>query len=371
MTSNVLVVGGGIAGFGFARALSLQGLPCVVVDRAPVPPESGLGLNLPANAVRALAALGVADEVVDVGARVRRREYRTRTGRLLFAVDEETFWGGVGPSVCVRRSALLDILRANAALVTERWNCPVVSASTAEPDVEVRLENGAVEHYDYLVGADGVHSAVRPVVGGEIAVSPSAMTAASWRFMVPNPGVTCWTVWSGSESTLLLIPVDEPNAYGYASATRGGAGAAGQAWLETAFDDFPSLVRDAVAAALANPTQLFGSPVVEVHAERWSQPKITLIGDAAHAMGPVWAQGAALALEDGLVLAELLAQRADWSAVGAEFERRRRPRVAHVQAATDRMSRLAALPVWLRDLAGPVLGPHTYRAAYGPLRSPP
>jgi 2-polyprenyl-6-methoxyphenol hydroxylase-like FAD-dependent oxidoreductase len=95
-----------------------------------------------------------------------------------------------------------------------------------------------------------------------------------------------------------------------------------------------------------------------------------LIGDAAHATGPVWAQGAAMALEDSLALADLLASRGDWDGVGAEFEAIRRPRVAHVQSATDTMSRLAALPGPLRDAVAPVLGPRTYRKAYGPLRSP-
>jgi 2-polyprenyl-6-methoxyphenol hydroxylase-like FAD-dependent oxidoreductase len=56
--------------------------------------------------------------------------------------------------------------------------------------------------------------------------------------------------------------------------------------------------------------------------------------------------------------------------VGAEFERLRRPRVDHVQAATDKMSRLAGLPGRLRDLVAAVLGPRTYRDAYEPLRSP-
>ena len=77
-----------------------------------------------------------------------------------------------------------------------------------------------------------------------------------------------------------------------------------------------------------------------------------------------------MALEDCLVLADLLAARDDWTGVGAEFERLRRPRVAHVQAATDKMSRLAALPGRLRDMVAPVLGPRTYREAYGPLRTP-
>lgn len=70
------------------------------------------------------------------------------------------------------------------------------------------------------------------------------------------------------------------------------------------------------------------------------------------------------------MLADLLAARSDWSRVGAEFERLRRPRVTHVQAATDKMSRIAALPARLRDLVAPVLGPRAYQAAYRPLRIP-
>ncbi|KQT60900.1 hypothetical protein ASG52_16785 [Methylobacterium sp. Leaf456] len=98
--------------------------------------------------------------------------------------------------------------------------------------------------------------------------------------------------------------------------------------------------------------------------------RVVLAGDAAHATAPVWAQGAALTLEDALVLADLLAGRSDWSEVGAAYETRRRPRVAHVQAMTDRMSRSGALPGWARRLLLPVIGPRSYRATYAPLREP-
>jgi 2-polyprenyl-6-methoxyphenol hydroxylase-like FAD-dependent oxidoreductase len=97
---------------------------------------------------------------------------------------------------------------------------------------------------------------------------------------------------------------------------------------------------------------------------------VVVIGDAAHATAPVWAQGAALAVEDALVLAELLATRDDWSRVGPEFEQRRRPRVTHVQAMTDRLSRAAGLPTWIRDAVLPFVGPRSYRETYGPLRTP-
>jgi 2-polyprenyl-6-methoxyphenol hydroxylase-like FAD-dependent oxidoreductase len=95
-----------------------------------------------------------------------------------------------------------------------------------------------------------------------------------------------------------------------------------------------------------------------------------VVGDAGHATGPVWAQGAAMALEDALVLADLLSGSRDWSQVGRAFELARRPRVDHVRAATDAMSRLARLPGWVRDLTASALGPRAYRHAYDPLRAP-
>jgi len=61
---------------------------------------------------------------VDRGMRIRQGEYRNQAGRLLFAMDEAAFWGAAGPSVCLRRGDLLDVLRASTAEVTRRWDTP-------------------------------------------------------------------------------------------------------------------------------------------------------------------------------------------------------------------------------------------------------
>jgi 2-polyprenyl-6-methoxyphenol hydroxylase-like FAD-dependent oxidoreductase len=124
-----------------------------------------------------------------------------------------------------------------------------------------------------------------------------------------------------------------------------------------------------IAAALAEPSALYHPPMEEVRLQRWSQQRILLIGDAAHATAPVWAEGAALAVEDALVLADRLTN-SDWAEVGAEYQRLRQPRIRHVQTLTDRASRIAGLPGWLRDAIAPVAGPRSYRDAYGPLRQP-
>jgi 2-polyprenyl-6-methoxyphenol hydroxylase-like FAD-dependent oxidoreductase len=101
----VLVVGGGIAGFAMMRALGQQSISAVLVDRLNGPPDAGLGLNLPGNAVRALRDLGVAESLKERGVSVRRREYRNARNRLLFAVDDVSVdSGGCGTRVRLRVS---------------------------------------------------------------------------------------------------------------------------------------------------------------------------------------------------------------------------------------------------------------------------
>ena len=369
MTASVLVVGGGIAGRSVARVLARHGLGCTVIERREAVGR-GMGVNLPGNAVRALAELGVADHALADGVPVRRREYRNAHGRLLFAVDDERFWRHVGTPVCVRHGDLLDALALPEAASVE--HAQVLAARPTPTGVEVDLARApSPRHFDFVIGADGVHSAMREAIAVD-SVRPSSMTATSWRFLADSPAVDCWTAWAGADETFLLIPVEEGRVYGYAARTRGGSTGADCSWLAQAAGGFPEPVRASVAQALAG-GELHHAPVDEVRLERWHHGRLVLIGDAAHATGPVWAQGVAMALEDAWVLGQLLALTppGHWTEVGPAFERLRRPRVEHVQAATDRMSRLAALPGWLRDAGAPVLGPRSYRAAYAPLRGLP
>jgi 2-polyprenyl-6-methoxyphenol hydroxylase-like FAD-dependent oxidoreductase len=369
VTGDVLVVGAGIAGFAMARALSQRDVPCTLVDRLDALPSRGMGLNLPANAVRALARLGVADHVIERGMRIRRREYRNATGRLLFSINEETFWGQMGPSICLRRGDLLRILHQHTPHVTPRWATTVTSAQPITGGVHVTLNTGTSHTHSYAVGADGIHSILRDTVtGGHHTRRRSLMTNASWRFIAPNPGIDCWTAWSGPNGTFLLIPVDSEHVYGYAASTRPTTIGTNPQWLAHTFANFPPPVAATGTALLHDDAELYHSPVEEVHCDQWTRTRLALIGDAAHATAPIWAQGAALAIQDALTLADLLTTTNNWDHVGTQYEQQRRPQATHIQAATDRMSRIAALPGWLRDTMAPIVGPRTYRAAYGPMR---
>nr|WP_317797181.1 FAD-dependent oxidoreductase [Actinoplanes sichuanensis] len=363
MVMDVLVVGGGIAGLATARALRRRDVPVTVAERGDGD-GGGLGINLPGNAVAAFAVLGLTDGLHKIGRPTGRREYRSSRDRLLFQVDEDAFWGPEARPRCVRRADLLALL-TDGLDATIRRSLPVTRVQPIAGGADVEFGDDTGQRFGFVVGADGVRSVVRATAIGAGATREALLSPASWRFMAPNPGVDCWTLWTGPGGAFLLIPVDDQQVYGYASATGGGPVSADPDWLRTSFRDYPAPVR----RVLDGMTDLYHSPVEEVRTRCWSAGRCVLVGDAAHATAPVWAQGAALAVEDGLVLADLLATT-DWDDAGACYERLRRDRVAHVQAATDRFSRAAALPAWLRHALLPLIGPRSYRDTYNPLRHP-
>ncbi|GIJ49315.1 putative salicylate hydroxylase [Virgisporangium aliadipatigenens] len=362
---RILVVGAGIAGLALVRALTKHGIDAVAFDKRPGTTTEGLGINLPGNAIRALDEVGVGVPLRQLGPPVDRREYRTPRGRLLFTVDEREFWGEPLVPRCVLRPDLAAALADGLPVDSIRWNASVSAVRATHAGAEVELADGTIERGDLVVGADGVRSTVRESVFPGAARTVSPVSATSLRFVGRDPGgIDAWTLWSDAKGAMLLIPMSGGRLYGYASATQGDTIGTDRTWIEATFAKYPEPVRTVVATL----GDVYHSPVEEVRIPRWHAGRAVLIGDAAHAIAPFWAQGGALAVEDALVLADVLAGGLDASKAGAAFEERRRARVEHVRAATDRLARTAAMPTWLRDLALPFAGPKAYREAYGPLR---
>jgi 2-polyprenyl-6-methoxyphenol hydroxylase-like FAD-dependent oxidoreductase len=370
-TSNydAVIVGAGLAGLAMSRTLQRHHLHHIVLERRDTVSNEGFAINLPGNAIAALHALGLRDELADMGAPTRRREYRDHHDRLLFEIDEDAFWGAAHRPRCVRRSELMAALRAGLPPETLRLASPVEAIAIDAESATVSIPGGHDVSGRIVIGADGVHSRTRACAFPGAGARSAVLATSSWRFIAPDPGIDCWTVWAGPEALFLLIPLGNGDVYGWASDTSAQRQGEAARDLPAVFEAFPAVVRRTVDHIAAHPEHIHHSPLAEIRMPSWGRERVVLIGDAAHATAPVWAQGAALAFEDAAALGAILADGADWTRAAERFDAARRARVAHVQAMTDKMSKAARLPSWLRNLLLPFVGPKNYQATYGPLRT--
>ncbi|URL60114.1 FAD-dependent monooxygenase [Luteibacter flocculans] len=366
---SIVIAGGGIAGLAAARALKQRGIDALVLERSAQAADGGLAINLPGNAIAALRQLGLAADIERVGYPVRKREYRTRTDRLLAAIDEDAFWGEAMRPRAVRRADLMAMLGKDLDDGAVRFGSTVAAVEQDAASVRVSLGDGDKVAGRLLVAADGVRSTVRGLVMTAAGTTTARLASASWRFMAPNPGgIDGWTLWTGEHGMILLLPVDDSTVYGWVSVNAANAPRDDHRHLIDVFKTFPDRARKAVDWAVTHPESIYHSPIEEARLASWSNGRVVLIGDAAHATAPVWAEGAALAMEDALALAAIVSDSDDVARIGQRFEEIRRSRVAHVQAMTDRLSKAARLPHALRTLLMPFITPRSYRNTYEPLK---
>jgi FAD-dependent urate hydroxylase len=240
--------------------------------------------------------------------------------------------------------------------------------SQQDGTVTVEFDDGSAGRYDLVIGADGIHSTVRRLAVGVGAVRPLGQLA--WRFVTEcPPEVTTWTVLLGRGVTFLAVPIGRGQVYCYCdtpadSTPRPEGDVTGRlAELLTGFAAPVPAILDTLGPAGA--VQV--GPIEEVILDRWSRGSVLLVGDAAHAMSPNMAEGAAMALEDGLVLAGCLASGRGIAQTVATFQARRRPRAQWVLAQTHRRDRTRNLPPAVRNLVLRRWGRNIVHANYRPL----
>jgi FAD-dependent urate hydroxylase len=361
-TDRVLIVGGGIAGLATGRALTAHGIECNVVERASGWSHPGTGMYLPANAVRALGDLGLEGALRDRAIEIGRQRFLDHRGQPLLDVDLATVWGKTGPCLAIEHRHLHEILRDG---VPVRLGTTITALQDEGSRVRAAFDDGSSSVYDLVVGADGVRSTVRTELctGSD----PRFVRQVSWRFLVDGfPEISQWTVLLGRGKAFLTIPLGGGRIYCYADVSAraaldptGGDPAKLAALYREFAEPVPTILREC--------QRPYFSPIEEVIQETWARGRIVLVGDAAHAMSPNMAEGAGLAVEDALVLAETIAAERPLE----DFEARRRPRVEFVQAQTHRRDRTRNLPAIVRTATLRLAGQRIFRSNYEPLLARP
>ncbi|MGX1129106.1 2-polyprenyl-6-methoxyphenol hydroxylase-like FAD-dependent oxidoreductase [Streptomyces glaucescens] len=334
---RAVVIGGGIGGLTAAAALHQGGWRVTVLERARLLEPVGAAISLAPNSLRALDVIGLGDTVRDLAAWQGDGGLRTPSGRWLSrssaAAAQERFGG---PLVLLHRATLIGHL---AALLPEDTVRTAAEATLADPgDADrpavVRTAAGELEA-DLVVGADGIHSAVRRALFPEHP-GPVYSGFTTWRVVIPVPGVefASHETW-GRGRIWGTHPLKDGRVYAYAAAVTpaGRRGGDEKAELRRRFGDWHDPVPAVLAAArpedvLRHDVFHLAQPLPAYHRGR-----AVLLGDAAHAMPPTLGQGGNQAIEDAVVLAHHCGDLAAYTAA-------RLPRTTAVARQAVRVARL-------------------------------
>jgi FAD-dependent urate hydroxylase len=305
---RILIVGAGIAGLGAARALRQRGFDADVIERDSAWAHIGAGIYLPGNTARALQGLGLKSAVTERAALITHQRFCDHRGNLLTDVDLTALWDGVGPCLALHRADLHAVLASHGEPVPVRMGLSVQRLSQLGDTVSVEFTDGSTGSYDLVLGADGIHSDVRRLIFGANAVRPVGQVA--WRFVTRcPPEVTTWTVLFGRGVSFLTLPIGQGKVYCYCDAP---ADSLPRPEGNDVVMQFAALLHGfsgavpAILDSLGPDNAVHVGSIEEVPLDGWSRGSVLLIGDAAHATSPNMAEGAAMALEDGLVLADCL-----------------------------------------------------------------
>ncbi|GAB0107930.1 FAD-dependent monooxygenase [Nocardia sp. JMUB6875] len=314
---KAVIVGGGIGGLATAIAFTRQGWDVEVLERSTRIAEVGAGISLWPNALRALNALGLGDEIRKQAREERSAGIRDSKGRWLARADADAIRERYGSPVMMHRADLLDILRSE---VPESAVHTGISATEARTDGAV-VHSAGTSTGDVIVGADGIRSVVRRAVCGPIEPRYSGYTA--WRVVVtPSEPINDMGESWGSGERFGYGVLPDRRVYCFATAdmaagTQGGGLSEMRARFGSWHAPIPALLAAADESAVLK-HDLYDLPPLKTYVA----DRIALVGDAAHAMTPNLGQGACQALEDAVVLARVAAEDGDL----ARFDAQRRPR---------------------------------------------
>ncbi len=362
---RILIVGGGIAGLTAAAALSRQGLTPEVVERSTTWPAIGAGINLPANGVRVLRALGVGNAVDRTATEVHRWAFFDQQGELLCETDLGDLWRAVGPCLGITRVRLQEAL-LSAAAVRHRLGVSLTALTQNHDRVRVDFSDGASGDYDLVVGADGIYSTVR-----QLAIDSSLPIYAGqmvWRSIIPSRprGIVGVMVLMGEGCFFGLVPMGDGCTYGFGAVD----GMRFEDPLEGRLERFQRRFAGfgapvpAYLAALQSDEQLHFAPIEWVEVDEWRRGRVVLIGDAAHAGPPHMGEGGCMAMEDALVLADVLHTADSLETALEAYVRRRRPRADWVQGQSRAAAQAWVLPPAARNAALRERGDRMFRDRY-------
>ena len=346
---KVAIAGSGVAGLAAAIQLAKAGVAVDVFEAKPEVTPHGSGISLQGNALRAFGQLGAWDDIRAAGYPFEGLKLRAPgpDAPVVASLPDVKMGGPDYPAAMgMPRPALAKILfeHAQRAGASIRFGAKVTGIDVQDSGaVEVVVNGESAGVYDLLIGADGLHSTVRGLIGIETTPEPNGM--GIWRTFVSRPAeVESSELYYGGPVYIAgYTPTGEDTMYAFL--------------VEKAQDRFDVSPEDATRIMLED-SRAYGGPWNSIRAdlekgaaanytwftrhiveEPWNRGPVVIIGDAAHSCPPTIAQGAAQGLEDAVVLTELLvAREAVDQGLWDEFHARRLPRATAIVEASSQLA---------------------------------
>jgi 2-polyprenyl-6-methoxyphenol hydroxylase-like FAD-dependent oxidoreductase len=333
---KAIIIGGGIGGVTAAIALKQAGLDVTVYEQAEELREVGSGLPLWTNALRRFHVIGLTDELEKLGVQVTSVRVSTWKGDTLADTRNDKYLKKLGAiTIVVHRAELLTLLLKTLGEDNVQLGMTCVGFTQDATGVSAIFADGQEVQADVLIGADGIHSVVRTQLFGLI--KPKYVGYTCWRGLAhtTRTGLETWAWGKGCQFG--ITPMSQGRAYWFVQkyAPEGEVDKPGERKkrILESFHDWHDPI-PAVIEATAE-ADILRNDIYELkHLHQWSHGRVTLLGDAAHAMTPNLGQGACQAIEDAIALASCLKDTTNIAAALKSYEKQRVTRA-------NRITRLA------------------------------
>lgn len=326
---RILVVGGGIGGLTSAIALCGKGFSVEVIERDPDWSVYGVGIIQQGNVVRAMTQLGLIDDYVSAGFGFDRVQVFIPTGQCVADIPTPRLVDGYPANVGIGRRALHKVLgdRAKGAGANVRLGITVAEMVDDGEAVSVVFSDGSSGIYDLVIGADGLYSQTRETIFPD-APKPEFTGQSVWRYNFKRPpDIIALQAYEGPTG-IGLVPLSNELMYMYVTTPEPGnpwyAKEELAATMRKKIAGVPSPNIQALIEQITEDDEVVYKPLEWMLLEGpWHKGRVVLLGDSVHATTPHLGQGAGMAIEDALVLAdELVAADAIEPALTAYRERR-------------------------------------------------
>jgi 2-polyprenyl-6-methoxyphenol hydroxylase-like FAD-dependent oxidoreductase len=375
-TCNIAVVGGGIAGLGFALALHQHGLLCDVYESAPEVKELGVGITLLPHAMRELAGFGLQAELEAVGIENLESVFFNRFGQFIYKEPRGKHAGYEVPELGIHRGKLHRILfdaavkRLGADRIHTNHRCVgVVQDNTGATVNFVQGTNGEnlpSVKADIVIACDGIHSAVRKQFYPNDKLAFAGIN--TWRGVTRHKpiltGKSYMRIGSIKTGKMVIYPiVDNIDSQGlqlinWMAEIEGNSDSMNDWNTGGQIEDFLHIFKDwtfdwlDVPHLIRTADQVLQYPMVDKDPiPQWTFGRVTLMGDAAHPMYPRGSNGSAQALIDARILAEVLTTQIDPLAALQSYEAKRRDVTARI-VETNRSLPPDFINIKVEELAG-------------------